>query len=543
MSQLIDVTRINDHILLLDDNHESTGYLIIGKEKALLIDTMNGREDLNALVRKYTDLPLMVVNTHGHPDHIYGNVYFDKAYMNPDDWHVAIEFVRDPDFLADIQTKGLTMPPFEDIHPGDVIDLGDLHLEIYGLCGHTPGSILLLLKEDRILFTGDAINHHLWMQLHHSTSIQLFHDNLLKVMHLSKEADYILHGHATGLDDISLMDKTLKATEEILAGSYVDDSDYIWFGGKGKQHPIPGDDGVICYVPVPERVNTKRAEWAASDAKRDAGLEEPENLKKYKNISYGIFGDSNMMDIYIPTDSKYENKLLPVLLNVHGGGYFYGDKELYRFFCMDLAEHGFITVNFNYRLSPEYRFPAALCDINEVMCWISAHHQEYNMDISKIFMMGDSAGAQLASHYAAIITNPDFASLYPFKEHNLHISGLVLACGMYDIIHRMEKDKELITDYLGDGFIDEKHQLDVSGAITSDYPPAYIFSCPNDFLFEFCEPFAKLINSRGGNAISKIYGTKEMTDVTHVFHCNMKLPIGKQARDDMADFFLSLCRN
>ena len=51
---------------------------------------------------------------------------------------------------------------------------------------------------------------------------------------------------------------------------------------------------------------------------------------------------------------------------------------------------------------------------------------------------------------------------------------------------------------------------------------------------------AKLIGERGGKAVSKIYGTKEMTDVGHVFHCNMKTEIGKRARKDQADFLLSL---
>ena len=85
------------------------------------------------------------------------------------------------------------MPPFEPIRGGEVIDLGGLHLEVIELPGHTPGGILLLLKEDRILFTGDSINHHLWMQLEESSSMPEFGNNLVKVMYLTKEADVILH--------------------------------------------------------------------------------------------------------------------------------------------------------------------------------------------------------------------------------------------------------------------------------------------------------------------------------------------------------------
>ena len=50
-----------------------------------MIDTMIGYEDVHAVVRTLTDLPLVVVNTHGHCDHIYGNIYFEEAYIHPKD--------------------------------------------------------------------------------------------------------------------------------------------------------------------------------------------------------------------------------------------------------------------------------------------------------------------------------------------------------------------------------------------------------------------------------------------------------------------------
>lgn len=559
------VTKINDHIYLLDDNHESTGYLVIGENKALVIDTMNGYADVSAIASKYTDLPLMVINTHGHPDHIYGNIYFDEVYINPDDWAVAYEFVNTPEILELGEKRGRKMPPFKDIKHGDVIDLGGLHVEIISLPGHTPGSILLLLKEDRILFTGDAINHHLWMQLHHSTSLAMFRDNLKKVQYLKNEADHILHGHGQGLDDISLLEKTLQGIEEILADNTEGDEDYTWFGGKAKTHPIPGDDGVICFIPISKRVKKDRVEWAKSDAERDEGLVEPSDVKAYKDISYGKFGIYNILDVYVPTSTKnfvnitglnevannnkdtcaFEKQIpekLPVLINVHGGGYFYGDKELYRFYSMDMARHGFVVVNFNYRLSPEHRFPSALQDINNVLCWIEEHASEYGMDVKRVFMMGDSAGAQLTSHYAAINTNPDFAKMYALKKHGIKLKGISLACGMYDLPKLIVGDSldECVKDYLGESADPSLPIIDVLSAITKAYPPAFLFSCPNDFLYPACEPMAELINERGGKAKAVIYGTKEMKDVQHVFHCNMKTEIGAKARREQAEFLLSL---
>ena len=63
MNERIKVKKLNSYIYLLDDNREASGYLVLGEEKALVIDTMNGYEDLNAVVRKITDLPVMVMSS------------------------------------------------------------------------------------------------------------------------------------------------------------------------------------------------------------------------------------------------------------------------------------------------------------------------------------------------------------------------------------------------------------------------------------------------------------------------------------------------
>ena len=157
MDERIKVKKLNSYIYLLDDNHEASGYLVLGEEKALVIDTMNGYEDLNAVVRKITDLPVMVVNTHGHPDHICGNVYFDRAYMNPADLPVAEEFITDPQFVSNCRKNNLRMPEFSPIYHGEQIDLGGARLEVIGVPGHTPGGICLFIRKDGILFTGDSL--------------------------------------------------------------------------------------------------------------------------------------------------------------------------------------------------------------------------------------------------------------------------------------------------------------------------------------------------------------------------------------------------
>lgn len=257
MEKELFIKEIRPGIYLMDEAHEATGYLVVGESRACVIDTMNGYNDLYQAVRKLTDKPLIVVNTHGHPDHIFGNVYFDEAYMNPADLPLSRMFTEDPEFLKQCSENNLKMPPFRGVHPGEVIDLGGRTLEVFALSGHTPGGILLLLREDRILFTGDSINHHLWMQLDGCLPMKAFLKELDRILFLEDRADIILHGHAHDVDDISLLRCLRNGVEEICEGKTEEDLPYEWFGGIARQHPFQCDpdrfyqqnDHVICYQP------------------------------------------------------------------------------------------------------------------------------------------------------------------------------------------------------------------------------------------------------------------------------------------------------
>lgn len=259
MSKELNIKELKEGLYLLDEAGESTGYLLIGENKACLIDTMNGYNDLNKVVKRYTDKPVVVVNTHGHPDHIFGNVFFDKAYMNVKDLELAKTFIDNPETVEWFAKENFSMPPFVNIQEGDVIDLGGRTLEIYEIPGHTPGGILLLCPQERILFTGDSINHHCWMQLDGCLSIEEYIKALERIAFLEDKADYILHGHAKTFDDISLISAMLGGLKEIFEGKTQDDTHYEYFGGEAHAmyHPFKAEEGKvfgqddhgICYQP------------------------------------------------------------------------------------------------------------------------------------------------------------------------------------------------------------------------------------------------------------------------------------------------------
>ena len=241
------IIQIRPNVHLIDDAGASTCYLITGSEKALLVDTANGYEDLAEIVRSLTDLPVIVVNTHGHGDHVLGNVYFAEAWLHPADfwlYEACAEHLKDK-----LMEQGLQFCPVRALEIGQIFDLGGVQLEVVDLKGHTAGSIGLLDKDARIIYTGDGLNTHIWMQLDHSLSIATVLETFrkLKAEH-SQDFDYVAHGHTKVLRDKEILDWMIKGCEEILAGRTEKDMDYHYFGNVARQHPISDTPGeVIVY--------------------------------------------------------------------------------------------------------------------------------------------------------------------------------------------------------------------------------------------------------------------------------------------------------
>lgn len=287
-------------------------------------------------------------------------------------------------------------------------------------------------------------------------------------------------------------------------------------------------------------INKIRKEWAANDAKRDAGLTISDKVNICDNISYGPYGKDNLLCIYSPKNAEGK---LPVIINIHGGGFFYGDKELYGLYSADMAERGFAVVVFNYRLCPENLYPAPLVDINNVAKWVLANCDELNFDSQRIYIVGDSAGGQLALNYTTILSNPDYARLFAddFEAAPFVPRAVCLNSALTNLVKDRkvsEGSKEILTAYLGSGRKIKKNieRLDVQKYIISKFPPVFVMTAPNDFLFNEAKPLHELFLSLGVKSEYHVYGEASDDWANHVFHLNLRLPAGRVCNDDEAEF-------
>ena len=275
---------------------------------------------------------------------------------------------------------------------------------------------------------------------------------------------------------------------------------------------------------------------SVSDRRRDKKIPLPGGVTECRNIRYGPYGKWSLLDVYYPDEAQGP---LPTIVSIHGGGYVYGTKEIYRRYGMDMAARGFAFVNFNYRLAPKWKFPTPLHDTNAVLDWVCKNARRYHLDPDRIILVGDSAGAQLASQYAAIRTNPAYAALFSMTLPDVNIRCLGLNCGIYDpaSLRRGTSLEGLTRDYMGKLAFTDDPRFRVLDAIGPGYPPAFITTAHHDFLRDNAQPMYDHLQSRGVPCAVRCYGSAEDKTVAHVFHVNIALPEAKRCNDDAAAFF------
>ncbi len=206
-------------------------YLIEGREKALLIDALSGIGSLRAFVRELTDLPVDLVLTHNHVDHIGAAFEYGKAYIHPEDIPGMYEMgtaearlgfvksqpgegrpaLRPEDVVQSVPI--VTLPAMD----GQAFDLGGVRLEVIHVPGHTWGSIVLLDRAKRVIYSGDAVNANTLLFLG-GASIEEYREALLRLNAFADACDVLWGGHGGMSVPFSIVPDAIRLCDEILAG-------------------------------------------------------------------------------------------------------------------------------------------------------------------------------------------------------------------------------------------------------------------------------------------------------------------------------------
>jgi glyoxylase-like metal-dependent hydrolase (beta-lactamase superfamily II) len=230
---------IADQTYLISDYKLVNYYLAIGSDKAAVIDTGMGYGPIIDDIKSLTDKPLVVLITHGHPDHCGGAYAFDEIFMHGADETFAKETYTNEfrSYYADSRVperfpgKGnaeaikatipASTPPFTytPLIDGQVFDLGDRKLETIHTPGHSDGSVCFLDRKNRLLFSGDTVNRSIIIFGEHEVNyqaIKTYQDSLQRLWEYEADFDYLVVGHDEPLLDKTMIQKYLAITKELL---------------------------------------------------------------------------------------------------------------------------------------------------------------------------------------------------------------------------------------------------------------------------------------------------------------------------------------
>lgn len=204
--------------------------LLVGKDQALLIDAGYGLEDVSAYVRTLTDLPVRLILTHGHHDHVLGARWFPSYELHPDDFDDFCQYTGEATrarVLSQASDKGLSceddllaaqlLMPIP-LQP-ETVDLGGMTAQIISCPGHTPGSIIIYVPEYKLLITDDDWNPCTWLFFRRALAFRDYLANMQNII-LPIPAEHVLCSHRFRLYPVSeLHDFIHGLTDETLAAA------------------------------------------------------------------------------------------------------------------------------------------------------------------------------------------------------------------------------------------------------------------------------------------------------------------------------------
>jgi len=181
-------------------------FLLIGQEKALWIDTGVSGLDLVAMAKEVTDLPLIVVNTHGDGDHMASNKLFPE-YM-----------ITETDYKCCESPAKITESKAVFVKDGDVIELGNRPVTIWLVPGHTKGSIVLYDGNNRRLFSGDTVQTENVFMFGEHRDRDNYAGSLAMLSEKKDMFDEIYASHGTPVLDPSFIDILAAGWDKVLKG-------------------------------------------------------------------------------------------------------------------------------------------------------------------------------------------------------------------------------------------------------------------------------------------------------------------------------------
>ncbi|KFJ07466.1 alpha/beta hydrolase [Bifidobacterium tsurumiense] len=286
-----------------------------------------------------------------------------------------------------------------------------------------------------------------------------------------------------------------------------------------------------------------RYAMASSDLPRVEFWHDPDNIDITEDIAYlpdgGMSADEvrgHLLDLYLPHDAVVRGgHTTPVYIDIHGGGFTYGYKELNRNFNTHLAEQGFAVFSLNYRPAPQTNLRGQLADIQAALVWIRDHIAKFPVNPDAVFITGDSAGAALAALTLAIENSDTAAKAFGIDQASgIGFAGGALISGVYNLTGRSAleppaegnaddeaSDRHLENNLGKEFFADLEDAIpflsSASLARSVNLPPLFLITSSDDFIEAETLELAAALSRQGADFELHDVKTTRTQSLGHVF--------------------------
>ena len=269
------------------------------------------------------------------------------------------------------------------------------------------------------------------------------------------------------------------------------------------------------------------------------------------NVRYGTEYPNSFLDIWYPAADDRVSR--PTVIYLHGGGWFMGSKDLgdplagggpsgtLREPIELIARQGFNVVNLDYALAPAYRYPVPLLQLNEAIAYLRRHSDEYGLDMTRVIIMGGSAGAQLSAQYGLVLSDPGYADDVGIEPaiDPAHVKGLVLFSAPMRASGFGWRMNAMLWAYMGTKDLEnsrQARQMDILSHVTARYPATYITDGNQPDTFpEHAKALDRVLTERGVDHVFNFYEPSEAL-LGHDYTGRLDTPHGRDNFDKAIAF-------
>ena len=264
---------------------------------------------------------------------------------------------------------------------------------------------------------------------------------------------------------------------------------------------------------------------AQKDAKRLATQQPVAGVAALAGLPYLEDGHPlHRLNVYFPENTT---GLLPTIIDIHGGGWMYGDCELNRQYCMHLASEGFAVMAMSYRLLPEVDLQGMVADVFASLHWLARNGAQHHCDLNRVFLTGDSAGGHLTGLVTCIQLSPQLQRIYSVQPVGFAIRAIAISHGVCNVTDFgasglqgwlvAREMRQMLYGKRGKHAPWYGHASFHETAAGLDLPPVLVISSEPDGFFAQSKALAQCLQSMGVAHETKFWPRDQGERLGHVF--------------------------